>query len=155
MPTPPGISTLPTAGPLPRPLSVPRLFPSQLLSGRPLPRPVSLPFPHPAAPCRDPFSLAALPSAAPHPVLPAPILLGRASPPVAAAARSAASAARSRAARAMAGGDPGCTPGFGRSRVGAGLAAPPRRPTGCSAFSPPVTASHWASGRLSPARGPH
>lgn len=54
MPMPPGISTLPTAGPLPRPVSVPRPFSSQFL-------------------CRGP-SLAQLSSPSPTRLLPATIL---------------------------------------------------------------------------------
>lgn len=77
----------------------------------------------------------ALPGSGPTPpLLPAPILLGRASP-VAAAARSAASAGRSRAARAMAGSDESSTPRLGHWRAGSALRAPPRCPTGCAASS--------------------
>lgn len=93
-------------GPLPLPVAVPR-FSTQLLSRGPLRCPAAFPSPT----LLLPFSRAALPSSAPHRVLPAPILLGRESPPVAAAARSEASAARSRAVRAMTGGDGGGTPG--------------------------------------------
>lgn len=115
---------------------------------------------HPPPPQRTPASLSCLPHPPPcccrlrilfprsipqlstPPVLPAPILLGRASPPVAAAARSAASAARSRAARAMAGGDADSTPEFGCSRVGAG--SPPR--PGAPLAGPPSTlAAHSLS----------
>lgn len=117
------ISTLPTA--------VPFLAPSQYLgSSPPSSSPedsslVQLPSLPPSS-CSRLTTLfrAALPRSAPHPVLPAPILLGRASP-VAAAARSAASAARSRAAWAMAGSDEGSTPGIEHWRVGAGRPAPP------------------------------
>lgn len=139
--------------------SSPSLSPSPLLQPVPLtrtlPRPAFFSFPHPVAPGYDPFPLAALPCAAPHPVLPAPILLGRASPPVAAAARNAASAARSRAARAMAGGDPDSTPGLGAR--GLALGSPPR--PGAPLAVPPsarrAPACHWSSSCLSPARGAH
>lgn len=129
-------------GPLPHPVAVPRLFSTQLLSGGPLPRPAALPIPHPAALDWEPFSRAALPSLARHLDLPAPILLGRASPPVEAAARSAASAAKSRAARAMAGGDGETMPGRGCRRVGAGLYSPAPAP-------PALPPSSFAGHRLS------
>lgn len=106
--------------------SSPLLHPARLPKTTPSP---TCP-PLPPASCK-PFSRPAFPSArlAPHPpVLPAPIFPGGASPPAAATTRSGAKAARTRAARAMAGGDQGSTLGLGaRSppRPGAPLTVPP------------------------------
>lgn len=140
--------------------SSPSVSPSPLLQPVPFPRTpplAQLPSPSPTRllPARIPFPSQPSPRAGPHPVLPAPILLGRASPPVAAAARSAASAARSRAARAMAGGDPDSTPGLGARGLALGSPPRPGAPLAVTPSARLATASHWSGSRLSPARGAH